>query len=95
LTKRRKCAIFYIGEWPKNGKHPEGVLSYTYDPWGKLLSMTDASNTSIGTMNPFRYRGYYYDTETGWYYLNSRYYDPQGGIKYIWPTWILIPFGEY
>ena len=31
----------------------------------------------IGSMNPFRYRGYYYDTETGFYYLNSRYYDPE------------------
>ena len=43
--------------------------------------MTDANtNTSyafIGNVNPIWYRGYYYDTETGWYYLNSRYYDPQ------------------
>ena len=56
---------------------------YTYDAWGKVLSVTDAngnantSSTFIGNVNPIRYRGYYYDTETGWYYLNSRYYDPQ------------------
>ena len=58
------------------------VARYTYDAWGKVLSVTDANgniNTSssfIGNVNPIRYRGYYYDTETGWYYLNSRYYDP-------------------
>ena len=51
---------------------------------GKLLSVTDgsgvdvSSNTShVGNINPLRYRGYYYDTETGLYYLNSRYYDPE------------------
>ena len=58
------------------------VARYTYDAWGKVLSVTDAygnantSSTLIGNVNPIRYRGYYYDTETGWYYLNSRYYDP-------------------
>ena len=59
------------------------VARYSYDAWGKVLSVTDAngnanmSSTFIGNVNPIRYRGYYYDTETGWYYLNSRYYDPQ------------------
>ena len=55
------------------------VVSYTYDPWGKLLSVTDTSGTNIGTLNPLRYRGYYYDTETGFYFLQSRYYDPTVG----------------
>ena len=55
------------------------VASYTYDPWGKLLSVTDTSGTDIGTINPLRYRGYYYDTETGFYFLQSRYYDPTVG----------------
>lgn len=36
-------------------------------------------NMELGANNPFRYRGYYYDTESGLYYLNSRYYDPQTG----------------
>ena len=55
---------------------------YAYDAWGKVLSVKDASGaaitnaTHIGNLNPFRYRGYYYDVETGFYYLNSRYYDP-------------------
>ena len=59
------------------------VARYTYDAWGRILSITDGngnantSSTFIGNVNPIRYRGYYYDTETGWYYLNSRYYDPQ------------------
>ena len=55
------------------------VVSYTYDPWGKLLSISDSTSTGIGTLNPFRYRGYYYDTETGLYYVSSRYYDPEIG----------------
>lgn len=50
------------------------VGSYSYDPWG----VVSASGTMAG-VNPFRYRGYYYDTETGLYYLNSRYYDPAVG----------------
>ena len=56
------------------------VGTYSYDPWGRLLAVTPASSASdpngILTKNPFRYRGYYYDAETGFYYLNSRYYDP-------------------
>lgn len=55
---------------------------YVYDSWGKLLSVTNASGTpitdqtQIAHVNPIRYRGYYYDKETGLYYLQSRYYDP-------------------
>ena len=57
-----------------------GKLSatYTYDAWGKC-TVTNASGYTIGTQNPFRYRGYYYDTETGLYYLQTRYYDPEVG----------------
>ena len=51
------------------------VGSYTYDAWGKVLSATG----DIAQINPIRYRSYYYDTETGWYYLQSRYYDPEIG----------------
>ena len=50
----------------------ETVASYEYDAWGKVLSATG----SMAEKNPLRYRGYYYDTETGFYYLQSRYYDP-------------------
>ena len=48
------------------------AASYEYDAWGKILS----SSGSKAEINPLRYRGYYYDTETGFYYLQSRYYDP-------------------
>ena len=51
------------------------VASYSYDPWGKLLS----SSGTLANVNPLRYRGYYYDSETGFYYLQSRYYDPAIG----------------
>ena len=53
------------------------VVTYTYNAWGKLMSMT--GNMELAVNNPFRYRGYYYDVESGLYYLNSRYYDPQTG----------------
>lgn len=59
------------------------VAKYTYDSWGKLLSITNASGTDITstdgiwTQNSIRYRGYVYDNETKLYYLQSRYYDPE------------------
>ena len=55
---------------------------YEYDAWGNVISITDNNGNAItnpnhiGNLNPFRYRGYYQDTETGLYYLMSRYYDP-------------------
>ena len=59
------------------------VAEYVYDAWGNILSITDrfgvdlSSNaTHIANLNPLRYRGYVYDNETGFYYLQSRYYDP-------------------
>ena len=52
------------------------VVTYNYDAWGNILSITGTKASTIGRYNPFRYRGYYYDNETGFYYLNSRYYDP-------------------
>ena len=47
------------------------VGNYEYDAWGKVLT----ADTSLAQQNPLRYRGYYYDNETGYYYLQSRYYD--------------------
>ena len=49
------------------------AAAYSYDAWGKLLTSTG----DMAEANPIRYRGYYYDTETGLYYLQSRYYDPE------------------
>ncbi len=53
------------------------VVNYEYDAWGKLISITGSLAGTIGTLNPIRYRSYYYDTESSYYYLNSRYYDPE------------------
>ncbi|MCL2313512.1 MAG: RHS repeat-associated core domain-containing protein [Firmicutes bacterium] len=64
-------------------QHYRHLANYTYNSWGKLVSITDEKGsdvtqdvTHIGNINPLRYRGYYYDNETQLYYLNTRYYDP-------------------
>ncbi|NEZ50021.1 RHS repeat-associated core domain-containing protein [Clostridium botulinum] len=69
-----------------NNSRGTTVATYTYDSWGKLLSIKDENGTDItsnkdhvGYKNPYRYRGYRYDTETGLYYLNSRYYNSEWG----------------
>ena len=48
------------------------VVEYIYDAYGNIINIIDESYLNIGTINPFRYRSYYYDIETKWYYLNSR-----------------------
>ena len=55
------------------------VVTYAYDPWGKTWAASGTLAFTLGTFNPLRYRGYVYDTETGLYYLNSRYYNPVWG----------------
>lgn len=55
------------------------VARYSYDAWGVCTITGDTSNCNIATINPFRYRGYYYDEEIAMYYLQSRYYDPMVG----------------
>ena len=58
------------------------VAKYEYDAWGNVLTVTNSNNSEItdpnhiANLNPFRYRSYYYDSESGLYYLMSRYYDP-------------------
>lgn len=53
------------------------VASYVYDAWGNIKDTN--GEPTIREINPIRYRGYVYDTETGLYYLQSRYYDPFAG----------------
>ena len=77
LTKICKCGTIY------NVKFLQGdvvkilntsgatVVAYSYDAWGKCTVITGASN-AIANANPIRCRGYYYDTDTGFYYLQSR-----------------------
>ena len=76
------------------------VVRYVYDAWGNHAVLgTDGNDISdanhIGILNPFRYRGYFYDEETGLYYLKSRYYDPEvgrfitiDGVSYLDPETI-------
>ena len=70
-----------IGVYNSTGKR---IGTYTYDAWGKC-SLSGANGNTIledkvvAFYNPFRYRGYYYDNETGFYYLQSRYYNPEWG----------------
>ena len=54
------------------------LAKYDYDAWGNH-TVTKMGTNTIGDHNPIRYRGYYYDAETGLYYLQSRYYDPETG----------------
>ncbi len=70
------------------------MVEYNYDAWGRN-TCSDESTVNLGTLNPFRYRGYYYDTETKLYYLHTRYYDPEigrfisiDGIEYLDPETI-------
>ena len=58
------------------------VVSYIYDAYGNIVSTKGSKKDTIGKINPYRYRGYYYDIETGLFFCNSRYYNPE------WGRWI-------
>ena len=82
------CGIQYNGEpyyFFKNlqgdviaivNKDAETVAKYTYDAWGVPTITQDTSVCAIAAINPYRYRGYFYDNEIGHYYIQSRYYNP-------------------
>ena len=72
----RNAQLDIIGIIDRTGKQ---VVSNQYDAWGKVLPTTGELKWTVGVANPFRYRGYYYDQESGLYYLQSRYYDPVVG----------------
>ena len=55
------------------------VVEYAYDAWGKPVFTQGSMAGTLGYDNPFRYRGYVWDEETGLYYLRSRYYEPSWG----------------
>ena len=67
----------------------KSIVKYKYDGWGNHAVLDEDGNqltldkctqfNKVGILNPFRYRGYYYDTETGLYFLKTRYYDPETG----------------
>ncbi len=58
------------------------VVNYVYDAWGRPIKKEGSLVATLGTVQPFRYRGYVYDEETGLYYLRSRYYD-SGVCRFI------------
>ena len=58
-------------------KNGDIVANYYYDAWGNVIQIT--GNTALAQTNPLRYRSYYYDSETGYYHLKSRYYSPEVG----------------
>ena len=55
------------------------VVEYSYDAWGKPTAVAGGMAGTLGALNPFRYRGYVWDEETGLYYLRSRYSNPEIG----------------
>ena len=78
-------AVYRSDYTEAKGYYPTLVASYQYDAYGKVTSVKGSAGTElslsaypnhIAHVNPIRYRGYYYDNETGFYYLQSRYYDP-------------------
>jgi RHS repeat-associated protein len=69
------------------------MVSYTYDAWGKPISKTGTLANTLGKLNPFRYRSYAYDEETGLYYLQSRYYSPL--TTCIYKTELVIEETQY
>ena len=60
-------------------KDAQVVAKYSYDAWGVCTVTQDTSGCNIANINPFRYRGYFFDVETGLYYLQSRYYNASIG----------------
>lgn len=68
-----------LGIIDKNGNF---VVQYAYNAWGKIQSITGTLATTVGEHNPFRYKGYHFDSDTGMYYCHTRYYVPD------WCRWL-------
>lgn len=58
-------------------KYANVLVSYSYDPWGKILKISDTSSLNLSVINHMLYKGYYYDEESGLYYIGHRYYNPE------------------
>ncbi len=70
------------------------MASYSYDVWGNPVSISDNYYMGLATLNPLRYRGYFYDEETGFYYLQSRYYDSEVGRFINADGYVQTPNGD-
>ena len=79
-TAYTSLRIILVYECNANVVYFDGVqLFNTYGPWGEAWGVSGTLASTLGAMNPLRYRGYVYDAETGLYYLNTRYYNPTWG----------------
>lgn len=70
------------------------VVEYIYNEWGTPVAKTGSMAATLGTVNPFRYRGYVYDEETGLYYLRNRYYN-SNWMRFIIPDMIVGSVGSF
>ena len=89
FIKDNKDKFFYVRDILQNiigiiNKNGTFVVKYLCNAYGKMCDITGLEASTIGIINPFRYKGYYYDEETKLYYLTSRYYDPEVG-RFITP----------
>ena len=82
FIKDNTDTYYYVRDYLNNiiaitTKNGEIVVQYTYTAYGQNLGVTGRLASTIGYQNPFRYKGYYYDVETGLFWLSSRYYSPE------------------
>ena len=87
LIKDSSRKYFYIRDFMSNilGLVDDSgniVVKYKYDAYGNRISITDTSGCDLGNINPFRYKGYYYDDDAQMYYCKSRFYVPS------WHRWL-------
>ena len=87
LIKDNSSKYFYVRDYLQNilgivDQNGKLVAKYKYDAYGNSKGIEDTSGCSLGTRNPFRYKGYYYDDDTGMYYCKSRFYVPK------WRRWL-------
>ena len=87
LIKDSSKKYFYLRDFMSNilGLVDESgniVVKYKNDAYGNRISITDTSGCNLGNINPFRYKGYYYDNDIEMYYCKSRFYVPS------WHRWL-------
>ena len=87
LIKDNSSKYFYVRDYLQNilgivDQNGKLVVKYKYDAYGNNKGIEDTSGCNLGTRNPFRYKGYYYDDDTEMYYCKSRFYVPK------WRRWL-------
>ena len=87
LIKDNSSKYFYVRDYLHNilgivAQNGKLVVKYNYDAYGNSKGIEDTSGCNLGTRNPFRYKGYYYDDDTEMYYCKSRFYVPK------WRRWL-------